>query len=66
MTNAELAQSIRHDLFADRSTVKQAWDYAFEVMDRLRDDDKVAAMTAMMVLMNTISNQILANERKAV
>jgi Fe-S cluster assembly iron-binding protein IscA len=66
MTNAELAQSIRHDLFADRSTVKQAWDYAFEVMDRLRDDDKVAAMTAMMVLMNTISNQILDNERKAI
>ena len=66
MTNAELAQSIRHDLFANRSTVKQAWDYAFEVMDRLRDDDKVAAMTAMMVLMNTISNQILDNERKAI
>lgn len=66
MTNAELAQSIRHDLFADRSTVRQAWDYAFEVMDRLRDDDKVAAMTAMMVLMNTISNQILDNERKVI
>jgi hypothetical protein len=66
MTNAELAQSIRHDLFADRSTVKQAWDYAFEVINRLRDDDKVAAMTAMMVLMNTISNQILDNERKAI
>ena len=53
MTNVELAQSIRHNLFADRKTVKEAWDYAFEIMNRLHDNDKIAATTAMMVLMNT-------------
>jgi len=64
MTNANLAKAIRNNWFADRKTVKEAWDYAFEVMNTLRDSDKAAAMTAMMVLMNTISNEILANEKK--
>lgn len=62
MTNIELAKSMRHNLFADRETVKEAWDYAFEVINRLRDKDRVAAMTAMMVLLNTISKEILKNE----
>lgn len=63
MTNIELAEGIRHNLFADRKTVKEAWDYAFEVINRIRGEDKAAAMTALMVLMNTISNQILENEK---
>ena len=28
--NLELAKAIRHNLFADRATVKEAWDYAFK------------------------------------
>ena len=60
--NIELAKAIRHGLFADRETVKEAWDYAFEVINRMRDGEKVAATTALMVLMNTISKQIIANE----
>ena len=60
--NVELAKSMRHNLFADRETVKEAWDYAFEVMNSLRQSDRVAAMTAMMVLMNTISKEIIKNE----
>jgi hypothetical protein len=62
MSNIELAKSMRHNLFADRETVKEAWDYAFEVLNSLRDSDRVAAMTAMMVLLNTISKQIIKNE----
>lgn len=62
--NVQLAESIRHNLFADRDTVKEAWDYAFEVMNRLRDGEKIAAMTAMMVLMNTISKEIIKNEEE--
>lgn len=64
MTNLELAKSIRHGLFADRATVKEAWDYAFEIINSLRDSDKIAATTAMMVLMNTISKEIVKNEEK--
>lgn len=35
--NVELAKAIRHGLFADRETVKEAWDYAFEVINRMRE-----------------------------
>ena len=63
MTNVEIANSIRHGLFADRKTIKEAWDYAFEVINRMHESEKVAATTAMMVLMNTISKEILANEQ---
>jgi hypothetical protein len=62
--NVQLAKSIRHNLFADRDTVKEAWDYAFDVMNRFRDSEKVAAMTALMVLMNTISKEIIKNEEE--
>ena len=65
MTNEELAKSIRHGLFAERDTVKEAWDYAFDVINRMSESDKIAATTALMVLTNTISKQILANEQKA-
>jgi len=60
--NLELAKAIRHKLFAERDTVKEAWDYAFDVMNGLRGTDRVAAMTALMVLLNTISKQIIENE----
>ena len=63
MTNVEIANSIRHGLFADRKTIKEARDYAFEVINRMQYSEKMAATTALMVLMNTISNQILANEQ---
>lgn len=62
MSNIQLAKAMRHNLFADRETVEEAWDYAFEVMNSLRGSDRVVAMTAMMVLLNTISKEILKNE----
>lgn len=63
MSNVELAKSMRHGLFAERETVKEAWDYAFEVINSLPKSQKAAAMTAMMVLLNTISKEILKNEK---
>ena len=63
MSNIELANSIRHGLFAERKTVKEAWDYAFDVINRMQESEKVAATTALMVLMNTISKEILSNEQ---
>lgn len=64
MTNQELALSIRHKLFADRDTVKEALDYAFEVFRRIGPDGEIAATTAMMIVLNTISKEILNNEEK--
>jgi hypothetical protein len=64
MTNIELAKTIRNGLFADRETVEEAWEYAFEMINTLRDSDKMVATTALMVLMNTISKEILQNEEK--
>ena len=60
--NLELAKAIRHKLFAERKTVKEAWDYAFDVLNSLRESDRMAATAAMMVLLNTISKQIIENE----
>lgn len=62
MTNLEIAQTIRLGLFADRDTVKEALDYAFRVIDALQPDDKTAATTAMMIVLNTVAKEILKNE----
>ena len=65
MTNLELAEAMRHGLFADRANVKQAWDEVFEMIERLPWYHKTDATTSIMVLMNTISKQIIENEQKA-
>jgi hypothetical protein len=63
--NLELAKAIRHGLFADRATVKDAFDYAFDVIDSMRGANKVAATTALYVVLNTLSNEIEKNEKEA-
>ena len=62
MTNLELADSIRHNLFAKRDTVKEAWDFAFELINRMPYSEQMAATTALLVLTNTISEVIKQNE----
>jgi len=63
--NLELAKAIRHGLFADRATVKEAFDYAFDVIDSMRGANKVAATTALYVVLNTLSKEIEKNEKEA-
>jgi hypothetical protein len=63
--NLELAKAIRHGLFAERDTVKDAFDYAFDVIDSMRGANKIAATTALYVVLNTISNEIISNEKEA-
>jgi len=58
MTNIELANAIRHGLFADRSTLKEAFDYAFKVF-RTLGPNEMAATTALFVVLNTLSNEML-------
>ena len=57
MSNTELAQSIRHKLFAERETLKEAYEYAFSVF-RTLGKDEMAATTAFMVVMNTLANEL--------
>ena len=64
MTNQEIANAISHKLFADRETLKEAWDYAFQVINSLRESDRMAATTAMMVMLNTVAKEITKNEEK--
>jgi hypothetical protein len=60
MTNLELAKSIRSSLFADRGyDLNEAYKYALEVMK-----SNPQAITGMMVVLNTISNIILENEKE--
>jgi hypothetical protein len=61
MTNYELAKAIRYGLFSDRETLKEAMEYAFSVF-RTLGPNELAATTAMMVVLNTLSNEILKNE----
>lgn len=63
MTNAELAKAIRHKLFAERDTLKEAYEYAFEVF-RTLGKNELAATTAFMVVMNTLANELEKIEEK--
>jgi hypothetical protein len=63
MTNEELAKTIRHGLFADRDTLKEAFDYAFLVINSLRGSDQIAVTTALYVVLNTLSNELVKAEK---
>lgn len=60
--NQQLAMDIQYKLFADRPTVKEAMEYAFRVIKSMRPDEEIAATTALMVVLNTVANEILKNE----
>jgi hypothetical protein len=63
MTNMELVQSMRSNLFADRGQdVEAAFEDAFEIINRSRE--AAALSTALMVIVNTIANVIEANEKE--
>jgi hypothetical protein len=64
MNNAELAKAIRLPVFADRETLDEAWEYATDLMMGIGERDRVAALTAMMVMLNTVSKLITKNEEK--
>jgi hypothetical protein len=64
MTNIEIANSISHKLFADRPTIAEAWNDAFDMINRMADSEKVTATTAMMIMLNTVANEIRKNEVK--
>lgn len=52
-TSQELARKIRCNLFAKRDTLDEALEYAMEV-----NKGNPAAMTALMVVLNTLADNI--------
>lgn len=61
MTNIEFAKLLKNGMFADRPTVKEAFDYAINVAEATLQP--TAVITAIMVVVNTIANQIIENEQ---
>ena len=59
MTKENLAQYIRCGIFADRQSLSKALEYALDVMK-----DNPAAITAMYVVLNTLSKEILNIENE--
>jgi hypothetical protein len=58
LTPAQVAQSIRNPMFATRKTLDEAYDYFFKVLQAINAADRVPALTATQVLLNTIADQI--------
>ena len=56
MTKEELIHKLRCDMFSDRMTIKEAYDYAWMVAKA--SDNQIAVMAAVQVLANTIANEI--------
>lgn len=56
MTHSELATFIRSDMFADRPTIREAYEYALDIAKGSGCSPQM--LTALHVMMNTIANQI--------
>ena len=57
MTPKELGTSLRCDLFADRPSIQEAFDYAIDVSRA--SDNPPAVMTAIFIVVNTIANKLI-------
>ena len=56
MTRLELARSLRNNIFADRASLREAYDYASMIADST--DNPGAVYTALHVMMNTIAREV--------
>jgi hypothetical protein len=64
-TPQTIAAQLRSDLFAERATIAEAMTFAYGLIHTLRPQDRIAALTALHVLTNTIANTITAGEPTA-
>ncbi len=57
---------IRNGFFADRKTLREAMDFAYELINNIEGPDRIAAITALQVVLNTIANEleVYENERE--
>lgn len=58
MTTQELAQSLHCGLFASRDSISEAYQYAVDIANSSKDG--AALLTAIHVLMNSISKELKA------
>jgi cation transport regulator ChaB len=63
MTKEDLAESITHGLFADRKTLREAFDYSYGLAESMKGDS-LLVFTAIHVLLNTVANEIKKLEVK--
>ena len=56
MTKEELVKAISNGLFADRATLTEAWEYVDQIARA--SDNPMAVWTAVMVMANTIANEV--------
>jgi len=61
----DIAQQLRSDLFAERETIAEAMTFAYELIHTIKPQDRIAALTALHVLANTIANTITTQEQTA-
>ena len=60
MTPKELAKSVRNNLFSDRTTFDEAMEYAYSIAKGT--DNPAAVMTAVMVVVNTLAQEMEKTE----
>jgi len=60
MTNSELAEALRHGLFASRNNIKDAISYAYAMIETIPAEggSRIAAYTALHVVCNTIADAL--------
>lgn len=56
----QLAQQLRAPLFADRPTLQQAFNDAYAIINAINARDRIAALTALHIVSNTIANTLEA------
>lgn len=56
MTNHDLARHLRVNLFADRESLNEAFITASNLIDTLDPRDRITALTAMHIVLNTVAN----------
>jgi hypothetical protein len=58
MKKEELVAQISVPFFAHRETLDEAYEYFFKVAGAVNDADRAAMLTAAVVLLNTVANEI--------
>lgn len=56
MTKEDLAKAISNGMFADRASLKEAFEYVGELAKA--SDNPMAVWTAVMVVCNTVANEM--------
>jgi len=54
----KLASGLQAPMFATKGSIGEAYEYAYTIIETLEPKDKVAVITAMQVLINTIAEQV--------